>query len=160
MDDVTMSVRDMDLNVAAASMDAHSLSRFHRAGQLLQGGWVQDQEEMAALFLEVAERSNAAEAEHNMGSFYQYGVGVPRNFALAVTWYSKAAAQGLPVAAYALARCYHVGRGVSIHIATAAAWYRRGAERGDSRSQCELGMLYKDGEGVPQNHALAVQWLS
>jgi len=70
-------------------MDGLSFHQFNRGCQLLQGGRVQDQAEAAALIGEAAERSGAAAAQHNLGTVHERGVGVPKNLALAVTWYSK-----------------------------------------------------------------------
>ena len=71
-------------------LDGPSLLMFHRASQLMQSGRVQDEAEAAALIREVAERSGAAAAQHELGNVYMFGIGgVPMNCVLAVVWYGS-----------------------------------------------------------------------
>jgi hypothetical protein len=76
---VTVTVSGMHADdVALAGMDGQAVRQFNRANQLLQTGRVQDQQEAAALFREVAERSGAAVPQHNMATLYDTGIGVPK----------------------------------------------------------------------------------
>lgn len=49
----------------------------------------------------LAEQGDAA-AQYNLDVIYAFGRGVPQNFPLAATWYSKSADQGVPDAQYNL----------------------------------------------------------
>jgi len=105
----------MRMTALDPNVDGQTLRMFQRANGLLQGGRVQDHHEAAVLMREVAERSGMAAAQYNMGSMYENGIGVPKNLALAVPWYSKAASQGLADAHHALGLCYELGKGVAIN---------------------------------------------
>jgi len=94
MSHITMTGTAMEMAAETASMDSRTLSRFNRGCQLVHEGRVQDREEAAALIRDAAERSGAAVAQYNLGALYENGLGVPLDLVLAVSWYSKAAAQG------------------------------------------------------------------
>jgi hypothetical protein len=63
-----------------------------------------------------------ASAESNLGFMYEKGLGVPRNPALAVSWYQKSANQGHPPGQYALGRLYYEGVGLRRDPAQAYKW--------------------------------------
>jgi TPR repeat protein len=76
----------------------------------------------------LAERG-VASAQHSLGFMYVNGQGVPRNDALAVSWYRLAAGAGLAQAQYNLGVMYQKGQGVPADPAQAVAWYRQAAMR-------------------------------
>ena len=115
-------------------------------------------------YRKAAEQGYAA-AQNNLGVAYEYGWGVPKNYAEAVKWYRKAAEQGYAYAQYNLGLMYDNGRGVPQDYAAAvkwyrkaAKWYRKAAEQGDAVAQYNLGVMYRDGRGVPQDYAEALRW--
>lgn len=61
--------------------------------------------------------------------FYE-GLGVPKNYILALKWYKKAAEHGNVQAMYSLGGMYYYGDGIEDDDAEAAKWYKRAAERG------------------------------
>jgi hypothetical protein len=61
---------------------------------------------------------------------YQAGMGVPRDNAEAVNWYSKAAEQGNANAQYNLGLMYNSGEGIPQNDAEAVNWWRKAAEQG------------------------------
>ncbi len=53
-----------------------------------------------------------AEAQFFLGMIYGNGRGVPQDYAMALTWYEKAATQGYAMAQYNLGALYFYGHGV------------------------------------------------
>lgn len=78
-------------------------------------------------------------------------------YAEALKWYEKAAAQGDISAQTKLGYMYIEGTGVTPDYAEAAKWFHKSAEQGDAGAQCILGAMYANGEGVAQNYSLAAQ---
>lgn len=105
----------------------------------------------------LAEQGDAA-AQHNLGSFYAAGQGVPQDYAKAVKWWRKAAEQGFAGAQYILGFAYAKGQGVPQDYVEAVKWSRKAAEQGFALAQTNLGVAYSKGQGVPQDYAQAVRW--
>ena len=99
-------------------------------------------------------------AQNNLGVMYAKGLGVPKNYALAMKWYRKAAQQRFALAQYSLGFMYEIGQGVPKNYALAVKWYRMAARQGFATAQNKLGTLYDFGRGVPKNHVLAFMWFS
>jgi uncharacterized protein len=127
-------------------------------------------------------------AQNILGGMYYYGLGVPQNDTIAMSWFRKAANQGDPEAQLNLGEMYETdfstamnwyrkaadqgntraeillgdiykyGRGVSRDFAQAVAWYRKAADQGDIEAQINLGEMSEYGQGVPQNYVQAVVW--
>jgi uncharacterized protein len=105
----------------------------------------------------LAEQGDAT-AQYNLGVIYAFGRGVPQNFPLAATWYSKSADQGLPDAQYNLGFMYEKGLGVPQDYTEAAKLYRLAADQGTAVAQSNLGLMYQSGRGVPRSYPEAVMW--
>lgn len=75
-----------------------------------------------ALLKPLAEEGNPY-AQFNLGALYDDGLGVPRNFTLALLWYRKAGSQGLADGQYMAGRFYGNGRGVKQDPAAALFWF-------------------------------------
>ena len=99
-----------------------------------------------------------AGAQFNLGLMYSYGVGVPQDYAEAVTWYRLAAEQGDAGAQHALGSMYANGDGVIQDDAEAVNWSRLAADQGHAGAQYALGYNYAIGRGVIQDYAEAVTW--
>jgi TPR repeat protein len=99
-----------------------------------------------------------AQAQYNLGVFYDDGLGVPQNYGEAVKWYRKAADQGEDRAQNNLATMYANGQGVAQNYGEAVKWFRKAADEGNALSQYSLGLLFRSGTGVPQNNGEAVKW--
>ena len=65
-----------------------------------------------------------------------------------MTWYERAAQQGLAKAQNNLGYLYASGLGVRRDMEKAAGWYRRAAEQGEAKAQNNLAILYARGDGV------------
>ncbi len=102
--------------------------------------------------------SGDAGAQDALGWFYQFGVGLPQDYAAAIYWYRKAADQNLPDAQFRLGRLYDKGDGVPKDYQVAAQWYRRAAEQGDVGAQYNLSFLFVAGVGIPQDYSEAYFW--
>jgi hypothetical protein len=89
---------------------------------------------------------------------YLEGLGVPQDYAQAISWYRKAAAQGDAHAQFNLGLMYDHGRGVPQDYAQAASWFSKAADQGDANAQFNLGLMYDHGRGVPQDYAQAISW--
>jgi V8-like Glu-specific endopeptidase len=98
----------------------------------------------------LAEKGDAR-AQFDIGFMHAYGWGVPRNAAEALTWYRKAADQGLPVAQHFLALAYANGEGVRPDDVEAARWFARAAAQGFAQAQFMRGLMALDGRGVPKD---------
>lgn len=104
-----------------------------------------------------AEQGNA-EAQYNLGQYYEIGVDVDEDEKMAFEWYSKAAKQGLVEAQDALGRCYHNGIGVEKNDEKAVEWWLKAAGQGNVEAQNSLGICYAKGRGVKQDYEKAVMW--
>ena len=98
-------------------------------------------------------------AQNNLGTCYQKGLGVSQDYTEAVKWFCKAVKQKNAGAQYNLGCCYYFGYGVIQNYAEAVKWYRKAAKQGDAHAQNYLGLCYEEGSGVPQDYAEAVKWL-
>jgi V8-like Glu-specific endopeptidase len=110
--------------------------------------------------LSVLAEKGDARARFDIGFMHAYGWGVPRNPAEAITWYRKAADQGLGVAQHFLGLAYVNGEGVRADEAEAARWFARAAAQGFAQAEYMLGLMSLDGRGVAkdpvQGYALIV----
>jgi len=97
-------------------------------------------------------------AQNNLGSMYDYGLGVPQDYIEAEHWYRLAAEQGNATAQNNLGSLFDYGLGVTQDFNEAAKWYRRAADQGSVAAQHNLGILYANGTGVFQDYIEAVRW--
>lgn len=107
----------------------------------------------------LADQGNA-EAQFNLGLFYDQGKGVPQNYTEAMRWYRKAAERGIAEAELNIGLMYDEGRGVPENDLEAVGWYQKAAERGNATAQFNLGLSYTRGEGVPQDYVQAHKWFN
>ncbi|MEW6304565.1 MAG: tetratricopeptide repeat protein [Verrucomicrobiota bacterium] len=103
-----------------------------------------------------------ANAQHSLGFYYAIGnphLGKP-SMKEALSWYKKAAEQGLPEAAYKVGFCYEYAVGVSRpDLPEAAKWYRIAADKGVPEAQYKMGLFQATGQaGLPRNSDVAFVW--
>ena len=82
-------------------------------------------------------------AQSDLGSLYEDGLVLPRDYAEAIFWYRSAAEQGYPGAQTNLGIMYARGLGVTQSRQTAIEWFKRAAEQGDiaaTRNLTSLGV--------------------
>src|SRR5665811_1442726 len=81
-----------------------------------------------------------------------------KDYATAIAFWRKAAAQGNVQAQFTLGFVHEKGQGTAVDYRQAADWYRQAAERGNAAAQTNLGSLYEKGQGVAQDDKQAVYW--
>lgn len=81
-----------------------------------------------------------------------------KNYAEAVDWLEKAAAQGQVQAQTDLAEMYDEGRGVKQDYERARTLYLAAAERENPKAQNNLAMIYASGNGVDTDYEEAMKW--
>ena len=64
-------------------------------------------------------------AQYNLGVMYYEGRGVAQNYQQALSWYQKAANQGVAGAQYNLGLIYATGQGVAQDFQQAKAWWQK-----------------------------------
>eukprot|EP01124_Arcella_intermedia_P027892 TRINITY_DN555_c0_g1_i1.p1 TRINITY_DN555_c0_g1~~TRINITY_DN555_c0_g1_i1.p1 ORF type:complete len:383 (-),score=97.24 TRINITY_DN555_c0_g1_i1:56-1204(-) len=98
-----------------------------------------------------------SEALCDLGSMYEYGEGVEKNYERAVEYYKQSADKGYATAQCNLGYMFNNGRGVKMDRKIAAEYYCRASEQNHVRAQYNLGYLFKHGYGVIQDNQKAVQ---
>ena len=89
-----------------------------------------------------AARSGNAEAAQMIGVLYDLGLGVDQDYARAFDWYLRAAMQGHPSAAAAVAYYFETGRGLPAPDPMRAyVWYTLAAIGGDADAALSQGEL-------------------
>ena len=84
-----------------------------------------------------------AEAQIQLGKFYEIGYGVNRDLAEAMKWYRKANEQGHPEAAFFIGVLYANGLGVKPNHEEAMKWFHIAAERGYTRAEFVIAEHYE-----------------
>ena len=110
------------------------------------------------VFMRLAPQNPRARAI--VGTFHDRGLSVPKNPAIAVSWYEKAAQSGDREGQYRLAMHLAVGNGVAQAPARARTIYQLCAEAGDERCQNNLGLAMLHGLGGPVDKASAVRYFA
>lgn len=97
-----------------------------------------------------------AGAQFHYGFMLAHGkMGEPKNEALALDWYMKAAKQGYVRAERAVGVSLFFGRGCTMDYATAVEWFKKASDHGCEESANLLGYCYHNGYGVPQDEVEA-----
>jgi TPR repeat protein len=97
------------------------------------------------------------EGWYRMGKKYFDALGVP-DYAEAVKWFGKAAAQNHAKAQYYLGVCYYYSYGVGRDYAEALKWFGKAAAQNNAWAQFHLGFCYAAGECVAKDEVEAVKW--
>ncbi|MFG1393037.1 tetratricopeptide repeat protein [Xanthobacter agilis] len=117
----------------------------------------------ARLLTRLAEAGDAR-AQAMLGLLYEYGHGVPQDFAVAAWWYGCAAERGDANGQYLLGRLYDKGRGVPQDVVLAQKWLILAAAR-SGRPERETYVRIRDAVASKMSRAqitlaqqLALQW--
>ena len=97
-------------------------------------------------------------AQYNMGVRFADGDGVAQNYAVAMTWFTKASQAGNSAAQVKLALGYMKGIGVPLDENQAVMWLKRAANSGNNWAQRALSNLYLTGQNVPRDYIRAYTW--
>jgi TPR repeat protein len=118
---------------------------------------------------EAAEKGRK-ESQATLGLIYAgtYAPGLlPRNYAAALAWLRKAAAQNCSTRAqFTLGQLYYEGQGTAQDYAEASRWFRKAAAASDDRvfaidAQLQLASIYRNGgEGLARDRVQAFMWLA
>ena len=108
------------------------------------------------LLLPLAEEGNA-KAQEMVAIMYDYGNGVNKDAATAMSWYEKSAEQGNVSLQHDLGIRYFKGDRVNQDYKKAAHWWQLAAESGVAESQYNLGLMYAQGLGVDKDEVAAVK---
>ena len=111
------------------------------------------------LILKAAELGCRA-AQRDLGAYYATGDWTgPKDPALAVYWYNRAAERGEEDAQYNLGFMYILGQGTVQDTAKGLSWLRTSAEQGHTGAMRLLADLYRNAyHGVPRNAEEADHW--
>lgn len=101
----------------------------------------------------------SVDAMINLGSFYERGFGIARNFGKALEWYQKAADSGSGIGLYNVGVCYEIGMGTAVDISKALEYYNKSDAAAFSPASLKLYSLYLAGNGMPKDEAKAVSFL-
>jgi TPR repeat protein len=104
-----------------------------------------------------AEKGSAV-AQNLLGNMHFYGVGVEKDYAAALRWYRKAAAQNHPGPQNLIGLCFENGWGVKKDYGEALRWYRKAAEQNHAGGQYNLGVMHECGFGVEKDVKEAARW--
>ena len=110
--------------------------------------------------LRAAAHDGDARAQNHLGTLFEDGRIVARDFGRAVFWYRKSAEQGHAQGQLNLGRMYRGGLGLERDERRAAYWYRAAAGQGVTAAQFFLGVMYEDGRGVERDAVKSWMWFS
>lgn len=94
-----------------------------------------------------------------LGSEFEEGKDLPRDYLQAAFWYHRAADRGQADAECSLGSLYAEGKGVPQDYGQAAIWFRKAADQGYTDAEVNLATVYFEGRGVVQDYAEARSWL-
>ena len=127
---------------------------FFEAYEAFQRG---EYEEARAVWSQLAHDGDV-DAQFNLGTLYENGLGVSPDAEQAARWYRAAANRRVDLARLALARLQRIGALEPEPDEDQIKLLETAARRGLAEAQFELGVAYDDGIGVTQNHATAAGW--
>ncbi len=108
-------------------------------------------------YLQKATELGNAEAQCNLGYYYEKGVGLDKDIDKAIELYSLSANQGNSDAQLVLALYYENGDSVPKDIDKAIELFTLSANQGNSDAQLVLAFHYETGNGVPKDIDKAIE---
>jgi len=144
----------------AAVIAGDAAAEFEVATRFAEGHGVPPSDEQAVRWLELSAKQGLAPAQFRLGGFYEKGIVVKKDLAVARDFYAAAAAKGNAKAMHNLAVLYAEGVNGPADYRTAAQWFSKAADRGITDSQYNLAILYARGIGVTQNYAESYKWFA
>lgn len=118
-----------------------------------------DYEAAFEIFVALAEKGNPR-GQLMVGSMYEFGWGVPKDYGKAVYWTKLAVEQHLPIAQFNLGTYYHNGNGVIKDYVEAARLFMLAAEQGHAQAQFNLATYYLNAWGLEKNPIRAYMWFN
>lgn len=99
------------------------------------------------------------QAMYNLGTFYENGLGVPRNLTTALEWYVKAGEAGQAEGYHQAGISYELGRGVAADRATAVKYLELAATKKVPAAAYQLAALSLAGQQREADSAKALKYL-
>jgi hypothetical protein len=107
----------------------------------------------------IAASKDDAFAQNALGTMYAQGIGVERNYKLALDWFFRAQALGSPEAMANLGKMHETGIGVPQNNAVALRYYREAAIDGFPPAILRMAEIHENGDlGVAVDKAAARGW--
>ena len=131
---------------------------YQQALKYSRGDGVEQSDEKAAVYCQLAADQGHAPAQAHLGFLYADGIGVEQSYEQAEKYFRLAADQGDADGQYGLGILYGNGFGVAQSYEKAAEYYRLAADQGDIYAQYSLGWLYEKGSGVEQSYEKAAEY--
>jgi len=97
-------------------------------------------------------------AQNDLGSMYQFGDGVTKNYPKAIEYYQQASGQGLGLATANLGYMYDFGLGTPENNEKAIELYKVAANAGEPSGMLNLGAMYGEGQGIERDYVIAYMW--
>ncbi|MFZ1924290.1 MAG: hypothetical protein WAU57_21965 [Xanthobacteraceae bacterium] len=144
----------------AAAIAGDAAAEFEVATRFAAGHGVPVSNEQAVRWFELAAKQGLPLAQFRLGGFYENGIVVKKDLAVARDFYAAAAAKGNGKAMHNVAVLYAEGINGPADYRTAALWFRKAADCGIKDSQYNLAILYARGIGVAQNYAESYKWFA
>ena len=98
-------------------------------------------------------------AQLYVANMYRRGYGIPRDLAMAVQWYQRAAQQNEPSGMYNLGVHLRDGIGISADQEAATQWFERAAQRGHTAAMLNLGLRIFAGKGRARDPIAGYAWV-
>jgi WD40 repeat protein/TPR repeat protein/energy-coupling factor transporter ATP-binding protein EcfA2 len=112
----------------------------------------------ARTWYEKAANQGYPPALSNLGSLYQNGQGIKRDWDKARDYYHQAAEKGDNSGALWLAEMIEQGQNGEANLREALAWYRKAAELGNVDGMLAIACRYETGLDLPQSYVEAANW--
>jgi tetratricopeptide (TPR) repeat protein len=113
-----------------------------------QGTGTPQNYKLAAEWYQRAADQGSTEALVNLGTLYDYGMGVDQDHARAITLYRKAIeVDDHSAALFNLGLSYFKGTAVEMSVPMALSFYKRAAALGHARAEYRVGRAYMEGDG-------------
>lgn len=100
-------------------------------------------------------KRNDTSAVFRLGLLYQEGIGLPRNFKTAASYFETAAENGLPEAMNSLGLYYRFGIGVKEDAKKAEEWWRKALLKKNAYALYNLGRMYFENDDFMTAQILA-----
>ncbi len=121
-------------------------------------------EEEGVKWLKLAAQQNIVSANVLLGAQYEKGLGAPQDYAIAYSYFLKAAQAGDPLGMYAVGIWLNDGKGVSKDSAKAFEWLNKAvkldlSDENKSTAFYNMANMFLYGIGVERNHQNALNML-
>lgn len=144
------AIANKSIDIITKSMALNNLAELYTEGLGVETSF----DKALELRLESENLRPHMETEFEIGWLYSRN----ENYAKAIEWYQKSAAQGDSWAQNALASLYHKGRGVAQDYKKAMELYQQSAAQNNNRAYSNIGDLYAEGLGVKRDDKKAFEY--